>query len=81
MQSVTLTDRTAKLLESYSRSEKLSAAQAIAMLLEEVTQRQSFQEALNTHWAEHSELDAGFDAEITEIIKQDRVKQRQHTGR
>ena len=81
MQSVMLDDRTAKLLESYSQSKKLSAEQAIATLLEEVTQRQSFQEALSTHWTEHSESDAGFEAEIAEIIKQDRAKQRQQTGR
>ena len=81
MQSVMLDNKTAKLLESYSRLKKLSAEQAIAALLEEVTQRQSFHEALTTHWADHVEPEAGLDAQITQIIKQDRAKQRQQTGR
>jgi hypothetical protein len=77
MLSVTLNDKTAKLLESYRRSQRLSREQAIEKLLEEVTESQSFQNALSLNWSrQEHRTDADFEADLENLIKQDRTEQR-----
>ncbi len=77
MLSVTLNDKTAKLLESYSRAQHLSREQALEKLLEEATERQSLQNALSLNWSRQDDLtDTDFEADLNELIKNDRAKQR-----
>ena len=77
MLNVTLNDKTAKLLESYRRSHKISRQKALEVILEEATQRQVMQQLLTQHWAAQTESDNDdFDKDVEEIIKQDRAKQR-----
>jgi hypothetical protein len=76
MLNVTLNDKTAKLLESYRRSHKISREKALEVILEEATQRQVMQQILTQNWAAQTEPDNSFDKDVTEIIKQDRAKQR-----
>jgi hypothetical protein len=76
MLNVTLNDKTAKLLESYRRSKRLSREKALEALLEDVMQRQTFQTTLLANWAQNTTTDASFEADLTNIIKRDRAKQR-----
>jgi hypothetical protein len=77
MLNITLTDKTAKLLESYRRSKRLSREKALEVLLEDVTERQALQNALTSHWAQQSTApDPDFETDLNNIIKQDRAKQR-----
>ena len=80
MLNVTLNDKTAKLLESYRRTKRLSREKALERLLEEVTQRQAMQDTLMKNWARNtvntSSHQDSFEADLNEIIKRDRVKQR-----
>jgi hypothetical protein len=74
MLSVTLNDKTAKLLESYRRAQHLSREQALEKLLEEATERQSLQNALSLNWSRQDELtDIAFEADLDNIIKLDRI--------
>ena len=76
MLNVTLNDRTAKLLESYRRSKRLSREKALEVLLEDVMQRQTLQATLVANWARNAATDANFETDLTNIIKRDRAKQR-----
>ncbi len=77
MLNITLNDKTAKLLESYRRSKRLSREQALEILLEDVTERQALQNALTSNWAQQAKSpDTDFEADLNNIIKQDRAKQR-----
>ncbi len=77
MLNVTLNDKTAKLLESYRRSHKISRQKALEVILEEATQRQVMQQILTQHWAAQTEFeDHDFDNDVEVIVKQDRAKQR-----
>ena len=78
MLNVTLNDKTAKLLESYRRGKHLSREEALEALLEEVTQRQTMQNALRANWSRLADqMDANFEADLNDIIKQDRKQQSQ----
>ena len=78
MLNVTLNDKTAKLLESYRRGKHLSREEALEALLEEVTQRQTMQNALRANWSRLADkMDATFEADLNDIIKQDRKQQSQ----
>jgi hypothetical protein len=77
MLSITLNDKTAKLLESYRRAQHMSREQALEKLLEEATERQSLQNALSLNWSRQDDLmDATFEADVNELINNDRAKQR-----
>jgi hypothetical protein len=77
MLNVTLNDKTAKLLESYRRSKRLSREKALEALLEDVMQRQTLQATLLANWTQNATTtDANFEADLTDIIKRDRAKQR-----
>jgi hypothetical protein len=77
MLNVTLNDKTAKLLESYRLSKRLSREKALEALLEDVMQRQTFQTTLLANWAQNATTtDASFEADLTGIIRRDRAKQR-----
>ena len=80
MLNVTLNDKTAKLLESYRRTKRLSREKALELLLEEVTQRQAMQNTLMMNWARNTvntnSNEGSFEADLNEIIKRDRTKQR-----
>ena len=73
MLNVTLNDKTAKLLESYRRGKHLSREEALEALLEEVTQRQTMQNALRANWSRLvNQANSTFEADLNDIIKQDR---------
>jgi galactokinase/mevalonate kinase-like predicted kinase len=75
MLNVTLNEKTAKLLENYRRSKKISREKALESILEEATQRHVLQQVLSQNWASQTELDNDtFEEDIQEIIKQDRAK-------
>ena len=72
MLNVTLNDKTAKLLESYRRGKHLSREQALEALLEEVTQRQTMQNALRANWSRFAnQTDSTFETDLN-IIKRNR---------
>jgi parvulin-like peptidyl-prolyl isomerase len=74
MLNVTLNDKTAKMLESYRRAKRLSREQALEKLLEEVTQRQAFQNVLSVNWSKReNQTDITLEADLNAIIKQDRA--------
>jgi hypothetical protein len=77
MLNVTLNDKTAKLLETYRHSKKISHEKALESILEEATQRQVMQQVLSQNWAAQTESDIDkFEEDIQQIVKQDRAKQR-----